>query len=130
MEIAADLIRVLAEKDRIAFKKHSILRMNQRGILADEVKEVLLSGEIIESKEKKAMKCVLCSGGMERSAISVPYEMDQEYILVVRGVPAWVCRQCGDSFLDISVVRALEKIVATARQNGVTMGFIEYRNAA
>ncbi len=45
------IIREYAEKDRIAFKKHSIVRMHQRNILADEVKEVLVVGEIIEIYE-------------------------------------------------------------------------------
>lgn len=43
------LIRDIAEQEKIAFKKHSILRMHERGIRADEVKEVLTSGEIIEA---------------------------------------------------------------------------------
>lgn len=43
------IIKQIAEKDRIAFKRHSILRMYERKILADEVKEVLMSGEIIEN---------------------------------------------------------------------------------
>ena len=40
--------RKIAEKDRIAFKKHSAIRMREREIYADEVKEVLMHGEIIE----------------------------------------------------------------------------------
>jgi hypothetical protein len=43
------LIKNFAENDRIAFKKHSILRMHQRHIFADEVKDVLITGKIIES---------------------------------------------------------------------------------
>ena len=43
------LIKEIAEKDRIAFKKHSAIRMRERNIRADEVKEVLINGEIIES---------------------------------------------------------------------------------
>jgi len=42
-------IRDLAEKDRIAFKKHAVLRMHQRKILADEVREVLLRSEVVEN---------------------------------------------------------------------------------
>jgi len=42
------IIRRLAEKDKIALKKHSAFRMHQRGISIDEVKEALTNGEIIE----------------------------------------------------------------------------------
>jgi hypothetical protein len=43
-----EIIRSLAKQDRIAFKKHSILRMRQRTILADDVKFALLNGRFIE----------------------------------------------------------------------------------
>jgi hypothetical protein len=48
MDSIRKVIKALARKDRIAFKKHSILRMHERRIFADEVKEALISGEIIE----------------------------------------------------------------------------------
>jgi len=40
MPITNRLIRKIAEKDRIAFKKHSAIRMKERGIYADEVKNM------------------------------------------------------------------------------------------
>ncbi len=43
------LIRQIAKKDGIAFKKHSAIRMREIKIGVDEVKEVLMNGEIIES---------------------------------------------------------------------------------
>ncbi len=42
------LIRELAEHDRIAFKRHAVIRMQQRAIHADDVREILLFPEIIE----------------------------------------------------------------------------------
>ena len=50
--ITHNKIRELAKKDKIAFKKHAVLRMYQRKILADEVREALLGGEIIEEYRK------------------------------------------------------------------------------
>jgi len=76
------------------------------------------------------MKCALCRGKMEKSTVALPYEMNRDYMIVVRGVPAWVCRQCGDSFVEIEIVRELERIVKNAQKDGVTFGFIEYRQAA
>jgi len=49
MDISLKIIKEIAKKDRIAFKKHSIIRMYERKLLVDEVKEILLSGEIIEN---------------------------------------------------------------------------------
>ena len=53
MPITNRLIRKIAEKDRIAFKKHSAIRMRERGIYADEVKNIMLHGEIIEEYPEK-----------------------------------------------------------------------------
>lgn len=76
------------------------------------------------------MKCALCQGKMEKADIALPYEVNKEYMLVIKGVPAFVCRQCGDSFVEIEIVRELERIVKNAQKDGVTYGFIEYRQAA
>lgn len=43
-----DKIKELALKDKLAFKKHTVLRMRQRKITADEVKEALQGCKIIE----------------------------------------------------------------------------------
>jgi hypothetical protein len=42
------LAKVRAQNDRIAFKRHAIIRMQQRGIRADDVKSMLLAAEIVE----------------------------------------------------------------------------------
>ena len=47
-----DEIKRLAKKDRLAFKNHAILRMHERKIYADEIKEALINGEIIEKYEQ------------------------------------------------------------------------------
>lgn len=48
-ELKEERIRILASSDRIVFKKHTALRIRQRGISSDEVKEALQNCKIIES---------------------------------------------------------------------------------
>ncbi|MBT1076906.1 DUF4258 domain-containing protein [Geobacter grbiciae] len=48
MALDINRIHLLAASDRIALKRHSILRMHQRRINADEVKEALLSCTLVE----------------------------------------------------------------------------------
>lgn len=48
MAMDISLISELAEHDRIAFKRHAVIRMQQRAIHADDIKEILLSPEILE----------------------------------------------------------------------------------
>ena len=48
MNLTTERIREFAQRDRIAFKKHTLLRMYQRGIAADDVKAALLACDLIE----------------------------------------------------------------------------------
>lgn len=47
-EFELSVAQKLAENDRIAFKRHAIIRMQQRGIQADDVKSMLLVAEVVE----------------------------------------------------------------------------------
>ena len=46
--LSLEIIQRLATQDRIAFKRHSIVRMQQRRIAADELKTALLAGRLVE----------------------------------------------------------------------------------
>jgi len=61
---------------------------------------------------------------------NLPYEIDGEKIIVVRNVPALVCTQCGDAFVEIDILRKVEKILDKVRGDGMVMGFVEYEKAA
>jgi hypothetical protein len=49
LSLDVEKIHELAKEDRIAFKKHTVLRMHQRGITADEVKMILSECELVEN---------------------------------------------------------------------------------
>lgn len=76
------------------------------------------------------MPCPLCKGKITQGKTHLTYDMGEDDVLVVKDVPARICEQCGESFIDIDVVRQVEKIVDIARKNGLTCGFIKYRYAA
>ena len=82
-----ELIRNLAQRDRIAFKKHSLLRMHQRRMAVDEVREALTNGEVIETYEKdKPLPSYLVLGYSKRNrAIHIVIGMDevQEMLWVI-----------------------------------------------
>lgn len=63
MEKIYEKIQELVKKDRITFKKHALLRMHERKIVADEVKTAIYSSEIIESyHEDKPLPSYLLLG--------------------------------------------------------------------
>ena len=76
------------------------------------------------------MRCSLCKGSMIRDVTNLPFQMGEEYMVVVRGVPALVCNQCGEAFVEITTLRRVEQIVKKAEMDGVTFGFVSYQVAA
>lgn len=80
------LLGKLAKNDRLAFKKHALLRMYQRKIMVDEVREALLNGEIIESyqSDRPLPSFLLLGYTFERRPLHVVVALDLE------GDMAWV----------------------------------------
>ncbi len=76
------------------------------------------------------MKCPLCKGEMLSGKTNLPYSLEEGKIIVVINVPALVCNQCGDDFVEIDVVRKVEKILDRIERDGISMGMIEYDKAA
>ncbi len=87
MPITNRLIRKIAEKDRIAFKKHSAIRMKERRIDADEVKKIMLHGEMIEEyPEDKPFPSCLVFGFTEKQKpvhIVIAIDSDDQIIWVI-----------------------------------------------
>lgn len=76
------------------------------------------------------MKCPSCRGRMEKGTTSLPYELGREKLIVVRDVPALVCDQCGEVFIESPILKKVEALLETAEKSGMTLGFLEYREAA
>lgn len=75
------------------------------------------------------MTCPLCKGEMKKGKTNLPFARGKN-LLVVRDVPALVCSQCGDSFVEYENVEILENIVAAAEKDGVLLGFIQFNKVA
>jgi len=76
------------------------------------------------------MTCPLCKGKMNHGSTIVPYELGQDRVVVVSKVPARICGQCGEIFIEMSVVRELEGMIEKTLADGVTFGIVEYGKAA
>jgi YgiT-type zinc finger domain-containing protein len=67
------------------------------------------------------MRCAACRTGEPKAvAATETYEVPGT-VVVVRGVPAEVCQQCGETYTDEATTRQLEKIVEKARRAGVVV---------
>ena len=65
-------------------------------------------------KTKKPDRCAVCGGSVEKgkTTFTVDYV---EGVVVVRNVPALVCRQCGMEWIDDKHAEKIEKIVNEAK---------------
>ena len=54
--------------------------------------------------------CFFCKGSMELTRTKFVVDLGS-FVLIVKNVPAWVCRQCGEKVFDDDVMEKLEKIV-------------------
>jgi YgiT-type zinc finger domain-containing protein len=76
------------------------------------------------------MKCPLCKGSMKPGKTNLPFSHEGGNVIVVINVPALVCDQCGDDFVEIEIVRRVEKILERIERDGISMGLVEYDKAA
>ena len=67
---------------------------------------------------------------MMKGKTNLPYEFGDEQLVVIKDVPALVCGQCGEVFVEIKAVRTTEELLTKAERDGVILGFIKYREAA
>jgi YgiT-type zinc finger domain-containing protein len=58
------------------------------------------------------------------------FKMESAQILVIKDVPALICDQCGEEFIDIQTSKNVEKQVNKAVSDGISMGFLSYYIAA
>lgn len=75
------------------------------------------------------MRCVICKQAeTQPGAATVTLERDG-MTLVVKGVPAQVCPNCGEEYVEEDVAAQLLEIVETAARAGVQVDIRQYRAA-
>ncbi len=76
------------------------------------------------------MNCPLCRGEMNPGTTHLLIERGENSIIVINKVPALICEQCGDDFIDIKITRKIEILLDKLEAEGVKMGFVDYNIAA
>jgi YgiT-type zinc finger domain-containing protein len=69
---------------------------------------------------KKMEPCSRCGGEMEEKEIEV-IKKAGEKVVVVKDVPAWVCKQCGERYYSIDTVERINGIVKEVSDEKVKM---------
>ena len=71
-------------------------------------------GSRFEGKEE-IMNCIYCQGKMKRGI--APFHIDRKgYHLTMDRIPAWVCTQCGEAYLDETEVEVIQEALGALDQ--------------
>jgi YgiT-type zinc finger domain-containing protein len=76
------------------------------------------------------MKCVVCRHGETRPGTTTVTFHRDGYTLVVNEVPAEVCENCGEAYVDEAVTRQLLEMASEAREAHVTVLVRDFAPAA
>jgi YgiT-type zinc finger domain-containing protein len=78
---------------------------------------------------ENAGRCPLCGG--EKQPGTTTFAVDLKFgVVVVRGVPAFVCTQCGDAWIDDPVAAKLESIVTEAHRRQALVDVMQWQSVA
>lgn len=71
------------------------------------------------------MNCALCKGSLVRDEVNHIVDLGNE-IIIIKKVPANVCNQCGEYYLDTQTAIKLENIIEELRKNKAEVLIINY----
>jgi len=71
------------------------------------------------------VRCVFCKGEMREGEVNVPVDLEDRFILIT-GVPALICQECGEYFVSDEVMKRLESIVEEAKSRNVEIEILRF----
>lgn len=70
-------------------------------------------------------RCSLCKGKLKKDKVNHVIDID-DLIIIIKKVPAEVCKQCGEYYLDHEVAQKVEKIIDKVKDNKAEVIIINY----
>ena len=71
------------------------------------------------------MNCGLCKGNLTQGKANHIVDL-KEGIIIIKDVPANICKQCGEYYVDTKIAMVLESIVDEVRKNKAEVLIINY----
>jgi YgiT-type zinc finger domain-containing protein len=104
--------------------------MFTRSISDECVEHIVRNGEVIEDHpEETLMKCVTCQYGETEPGTATVTLTRDETTIVIRDVPAQICRTCGEEYVDAATGKRLAQIAETAVIEGIQGDVRRYKAA-
>ena len=90
--------------------------------------EELLNIETIKDyiTKRKVDWTKLCKGNLEEKRVNYVVDLENT-IIIIKGVPAKVCTQCGEQYFDDETAENIEKIVNQLKQLATEVTIVNYK---
>jgi YgiT-type zinc finger domain-containing protein len=72
------------------------------------------------------MKCVICKHGETKPGTATMSFQEGNTTVVVKEVPADICRTCGEPYMDGEVAKVIERLLDEAVRKGVEVEILRY----
>ena len=82
-------------------------------------------GRRYENKEEKLMECFMCKGNLEIKKVNYVVDLDST-IIIIKGVPAKVCAQCGEQYFEDETAENIDKIVNQLKKLSTEVTIVNY----
>lgn len=72
------------------------------------------------------MECFMCKGDLEEKQVNYVVDLENT-IIIVKDVPAKVCKKCGEQYFDDETTENIEKIVNQLKSLSVEVTIVSYK---
>ena len=72
------------------------------------------------------MDCFICKGKLEEKKVNYIADLEGT-IIIIKGVPAKVCTQCGEQYFDDETTENIERIVNQLKQVPIEVSIVNYK---
>lgn len=72
------------------------------------------------------MECFKCKGNLIEKKINYVVNLEKT-IIIIKGVPAKVCKQCGEQYFDDETTENIEKIVNQLKEFETELTIVNYK---
>ena len=72
------------------------------------------------------MDCFICKGKLEEKKVNYIADLE-DTIIIIKGVPARVCTQCGEQYFDDETTENIERIVNQLKQVPIEVSIVNYK---
>lgn len=80
-------------------------------------------------EEIEPMKCVFCRSNLVPGRVNHIVDLEG-HIIIIKEVPANICKQCGEYFLENDIAFRLEKVIEELKKNKAEVLIVNFQEIA